>query len=146
MAGLRTSFLAKAQSLLHAQHCSRGDQGRVVATINDYRAVHKLIADQLVQNTDCALAENVQETLAAVASLQASNPLGDGLTYQQLANQLGLDKSAARCRVNVNIEKNNLGLQFSLRGYGVDSGSRQAIPTGKNLPMIYSKIYSGCGG
>ena len=91
--------LIRAHAILHQATRERDAQGRIVATLQDYRAVYDLVIDILNEGVQATVSASVRETVNAVAELQAQ---GDGtVSLAQLAARLGLDKSATSRRVRV---------------------------------------------
>lgn len=91
--------LVKAHAILHQQTRERDGRGRIVATINDYGVVRELVADLVADEVGATVPATVVETVAAVTDLVPLHK--NGVTYQQLGERLGLDKSAARRRAKV---------------------------------------------
>lgn len=109
--------LVKAHAILHRAHREIDPQGRIIATIEDYRAVYALVADLVAQGTSQAVSPNMRETVEAVRDLQALNG-GNSLKKIEIAGKLGLDKSAAWRRVQTAIKE----------GYLVNNESRKGRP------------------
>src|SRR5579862_8187821 len=77
--------LVRSHALLHRANRSRTATGAVIATLEDYRQLHDLLADLMA------------EAVEAVAKLAAAAP--EGVTNSQLAAELGLDKGPISRRV-----------------------------------------------
>jgi hypothetical protein len=88
--------LIRAHALLHQAHRERDGRGRIVASLDDYAAVRALVGDLVAEGLEMAVGPAIRETVDAVRL--AHNP-GEGVTVLAVANQLGLDKSAASRRV-----------------------------------------------
>lgn len=73
----------------------RAAAGRILAAVADYAAVRALVADEVGATVPLAIVETVE----AVKTLHASHEAG--VTYLQLGERLGLDKSAAMRRAKV---------------------------------------------
>ncbi len=91
--------LVKAHAILHQATRDRDERGRVVARLDDYATVRSLVADLVADEVEAAVPATVCETVAAVGKLAAQRP--QGVTYLQLADELGLDKSSAMRRARV---------------------------------------------
>lgn len=91
--------LVRGHALLHRGTRERDARGRVIATIIDYAVVRDLVGDLIAEELGATVPPTVVETVAGVAALQPQHE--HGITYQQLADHLGLDKSAARRRARV---------------------------------------------
>ncbi len=89
--------LIKAHAFLHQASRERDDQGRIVATIEDYIVVRELVADLISDGVNASVSRTIRETVQAVAALQAVTPGGISLT--QLVKALNLDKSSVSRRV-----------------------------------------------
>lgn len=98
-----------AHALLHQQTRERDEHGRVIATIGDYAAVHKLVARLFAEGVEHSVPPTVVETVQAVGSMgPASN--SDGVTLSQIRHKLKtqgveLDRSAVLRRVNQALER-----------------------------------------
>jgi len=91
--------LVKAHAVLHQQTRELDDAGRIVATVEDYGVVRDLIADLVADEVGATVPATVVETVTAVDELAVAHKTG--VTYLQLGERLGLDKSAARRRAKV---------------------------------------------
>lgn len=106
-------ILIEAHALLHQASRQRDGQGRIVATLDDYAAIHALVADLLGEGVSATVSQTMRETVAAVAALQQD---GKPLTYARLGTHLGIDKSAASRRARVAIEAGYLANDETRRG------------------------------
>jgi len=107
--------LVRAHAILHAQHRERDDEGRVVATKEDYATVYNLVGERLAQGAGFAVTETIRETVRAVAELQKALPLGPPPTFAKIGKKLGIHKSNAQHRVEKCIELGYLVNQQTLR-------------------------------
>jgi len=99
--------LVKAHAVLHQVTRERDSGGRIVATIaSDYGAVRALVADLVSDEIGATVPATIAETVAAVVGLREQNEAG--VTSAQLGERLGLDKSAARRRAMVAVERGYL--------------------------------------
>jgi hypothetical protein len=90
-------MLIRAHALLHEATRQKDESGRVVATMDDYRAVRALVADLVAEGIDVTVKPEVRETVEA-----ASRLLSDGnaeVRQADLARALKLDKSSISRRV-----------------------------------------------
>jgi hypothetical protein len=117
--------LIMAHTLLHQQTREHDAQGRVIATLDDYTAVYRLVACLFSEGVERTVPPSVSETVRAVGDMgQPSNTDGDGVTLNQIRHKLRslgveLDRSAVLRRVNQAIE----------RGYLVDlAGGQRGKP------------------
>jgi hypothetical protein len=88
--------LIRAHALLHQQTRARDEQGRVVATLDDYATVRKLVATVFAEAVEATVPPAVRETVDAVAGLVNDHP--DGVSLTRLARALEIDKGAASRR------------------------------------------------
>lgn len=101
--------LIHAHALLHRGSRTHDAQGRIVAEVDDYRHVYDVIVDVVAAGVDATVPATVRETVEAVASLVEARPFGsEGVSSAQVAEVLGLDKSAAWRRVRVAMQKGYL--------------------------------------
>jgi hypothetical protein len=71
----------------------------VVATLEDYRAVHALVAGSMAESLEQTVPAAIQSTVTVVREL--NEPLSNsGIALSVIAKHLGIDKSSAsrRCR------------------------------------------------
>jgi len=98
--------LIQAHAMLHQAHRERDAQGRIVATLADYAAVHELVNDIINEGVEATVSATVRETVEAVAELRdkALADAGDEsaakpVTVAAVARVLKLDSSAASRRI-----------------------------------------------
>jgi hypothetical protein len=94
--------LIRSHALLHQAQRKQDDEGRVIATLEDYEIVRGLVADLLAEGLDANTSSTLRETLSAVRELTETNEVTN---YAAVARKLGLDKATALRRVRVAIEK-----------------------------------------
>jgi len=90
--------LVRAHAILHQCTRERDPYGRIVATLDDYRAVYGLVIDILGEGVQASVDKTVRETVETVARLiedarHENKPTE--VSRGQLANALGLDKTSA---------------------------------------------------
>jgi hypothetical protein len=91
--------LIRAHAVLHQATRQRDDEGKIVATIDDYDAVRELVADLIADAADRSVSSTQRQTVGAVADM-----LGGGateVTVTALSERLRLDKSTTSRRVSV---------------------------------------------
>ena len=98
--------LIKAHAILQQVTRERDRGGRIIATVSDYGAVRELVADLVSDEVGATVSATVAETVAAVVALREGHEAG--VTSVQLGERLGLDKSAARRRAMVAVERGYL--------------------------------------
>jgi hypothetical protein len=87
--------LIRAHAVLHQLTRDRDDDGRIVATLEDYEIVSGIVADVLAEGVGSTVSQTIRQTVAAVQSLDQ----GEGVTSSVIAERLALDKSAAHRRM-----------------------------------------------
>ncbi len=93
--------LVRAHALLLQESRERDLQARIIATPDDYAAVHELVADLIGEGVQAAVPRTVRETVEAVVALQGMNHAPVNVT--KVAQHLGIDKSSASRRVKAAI-------------------------------------------
>jgi phage/plasmid primase-like uncharacterized protein len=116
--------LIDAHAILHQFNRARDEQGRIVATPDDYRIVRGLIADLVASGVGATVLETIRSTVHAVKEADQ----GEGATVRAVAQHLKLDRSAAQRRLQGAREKGYLVNLEDKRG----RPSRYAI--GEPLP------------
>jgi predicted transcriptional regulator len=96
--------LIKAHAILHQASRDRDDQGRIVATVDDYAIVRELVADLVAEGIDATVSATVRATVEAVRKL-VDEVDGDPVSLGPIAKKLRLDKSAASRRLRIAISK-----------------------------------------
>jgi hypothetical protein len=84
--------LIRAHALLHQASRARDDDGKVIATIDDYAVVYELVFDIVSEGVEATVPVTVRELVEAVAGSE------EPLSIAQLATLLSLDKSATSRR------------------------------------------------
>jgi hypothetical protein len=115
--------LIRAHALLHQETRERDEQGRIIATVEDYEIVRDLIADVFAQELGVAVSDEITEVVDAVrdllearhrareertgtsSSLTVAEP---GISTMQVARHLGLDEVTAWRRVQAALRSNYL--------------------------------------
>jgi hypothetical protein len=118
----------------------RDEQGRIMATLEDYAVVRELVSDLVSQGVGASVPTTVRETVAAASTSGARScpdiacwyETGPNLT--QVAQELGIDKSAASRRVTQAIE---LGYLVNLEQR---KGRPMRLALGEPLPDQDSEI------
>jgi hypothetical protein len=90
--------LVFAHAILHQANRPRDPDGRVVATLDDYGSVRKLIAVIVAEGIGATVSNDVRETVAAVAAALEHEP-GDVVKRAQVQAELELDDRATNRRL-----------------------------------------------
>jgi hypothetical protein len=93
----RLLSLIKAVAVLRIAQRVRDSRGRIVATLDDYAAVHPLVADAYQASTGASA--RVRDAVAAVRTLTTERPVGSTVTVTEVANSLGVSVPSATRRV-----------------------------------------------
>ena len=94
--------LIRTHAILHQATRERNAEGRIVATLEDYRVVHELIADLLAVTLEASVPPTVRETVKAVDHLLSNGQ--DHIGQATLRAHLDLDKSTVSRRVAQAVE------------------------------------------
>src|SRR5215213_613957 len=90
--------LIRAHAVSHQASRERDDQGRIIASIEDYARVRELVADLVSEGIEPTVPATVRETVEVVKRLlEGSN--GEPVTVTEIAKELKLDRSTASRRV-----------------------------------------------
>ena len=96
--------LIQASALLRQERRSKDPQGRIVASVADYKLVRWLVCDLVSVGVESAVSETIRGTVAAVQNLASGSSGGGGVAIKQLALELNLDRSSVYRRVRAAIE------------------------------------------
>jgi hypothetical protein len=96
--------LIRAHAILHQASRDCDDQGRIVATVDDYAIVRELVADLVAEGIDATVSTTVRATVETARKL-VDDGGGDSISLGPIAEELKLDKSAASRRVRTAIGK-----------------------------------------
>jgi hypothetical protein len=113
--------LIQAHAILHQGSRERDGQGRIMAVLDDYRAVYDLVLPVISEGVEATVSPALRETVEAVAELSRQHDRPVSVT--ELAQRLKLDKSATSRRVRVALDL----------GYLVNTEDRRGRPA-KLLP------------
>lgn len=89
--------VVRALAFMHQRTRRRDHQGRIVATREDYANAHRILAETMAVTLD-QVSDKDRETVEAVKKLNGDGRAG--VSYQRLADELGLSRSGAyrRCQ------------------------------------------------
>lgn len=130
--------LIDAHAILHQFNRARDEQGRIVATPDDYRIVRGLIADLVASGVGASVLESIRSTVHAVKGADQ----GEGVTVRAVAQHLKLDRSAAQRRLQGAREKGYLVNLEDKRG----RPGRYAIgePLPEEVELLPLELPDGC--
>ena len=109
--------LIKANAILHQLSREYDKDGRIVANLDDYRTVHRLVAGIISEGLGVVVSRTVRETVNAVVEEPSEDC--SMYTYTSLATvrkNLGIDKSSASRRVRQAIKAGYLINEEGTRG------------------------------
>jgi hypothetical protein len=86
--------LVRAHAMLHQAGRERDEAGNLLATIDDYRAVYRLVIDYVSEGMGIAVSPNIRQTVESVAILARNTGLP--VTLGQLAHHLGVLEARRR--------------------------------------------------
>jgi hypothetical protein len=95
--------LIRSHALIHRATRERDEDGRIIATLEDYAVVRELVADLISEGVEATVPNIVREAVAAVERLVKDED-GDPVTMAQVGRELGLDKNPTYQRVQRAIE------------------------------------------
>lgn len=99
--------LIRAHAILHQNSREKDTQGRIVATVDDYAAVRKLIADLVAEGVEATVAATMRETVKAV--IASLGGVADAtVSVTTVARRMKLDRSAVSRRINAAIDRGYL--------------------------------------
>ncbi|MGQ9758945.1 MAG: hypothetical protein ACUVRX_12485, partial [Actinomycetota bacterium] len=120
--------LIRAHALLHKIHRERNEEGKIIATLDDYDAVRDLYEPLLSSTLGASVRKSVRETVEAVKELMEEKE-GRYVTTKELGEKLGLGRDATARRVR---ECRKLG--YLQDEEGARRGRERHIVLGDPLP------------
>lgn len=90
--------LIESHAILYRLQREVSRDGKIVASMDDYAAAYQLVEDTISQGLEATVDPAVRETVEAVRTIIGDN-FGRDVTVTEVAEYLGLDKSAASRRV-----------------------------------------------
>ena len=95
--------LIRAHAILRQAARKRDVGGRIVATLDEYEVVRDLLADIISQGVEATVSPAIRETVETIRHMLASG--SDEVSITQLAQALGLDKSATSRRAAAAVQQ-----------------------------------------
>jgi hypothetical protein len=121
--------LIRAHALLHQTTRERDEEGRVVATPDDYAAVHKLVADLLAEGIGATVHPVLRPVVEAVGRLVKASE-GKSVTVSQVAEALDIERTTCTHRVRRCLAR---GWLADLRPSGAKNRPAELVP-GEPMP------------
>ena len=87
--------LIQSHAILHQLNRDRDEKGRIVATLDDYRAVRDLVGEIIAETIGATVSDTVKETVRAVRELSKN----EGASSAQIQRFLRIDQSNASRRL-----------------------------------------------
>ena len=128
----RLLSLIKAVAVLRHRHRDRDACGRLVATVEDYATVYRLVAD-VYEASVTGAGDKIRETVAAVAGLLERHE-GEPVTVAAVADALGVNKGSASRRVGAALRGGWLVNREQRKGRRADLDLGDALPDKAGLP------------
>jgi hypothetical protein len=99
--------LVQAHALLHQVSREQDQRGRIIATLDDYDAVRELVKGAMAEAAEQTVPKTVRATVEVVGAILASDERerNSGVTIKEIAQNIGIDRSAAQRRVRESIER-----------------------------------------
>jgi len=109
--------LIMSHAILHQASRKQDDRGRIIATLEDYRAVRDIVGPIMSQALQVTASNTMRQTVEAVREANKRAPKGGGgASVTQIAKILKLDKSATSRRINACLERGYLSNLQSKQG------------------------------
>ncbi len=99
--------LIRAHAVLHQANRERDGDGRIVASLEDYTRVRKLVADLMAEGVEATVSPIIRETVETVEKLVQEGD-EDWVTNRAVAEELKIDKAAASRRVRAAVDRGYL--------------------------------------
>jgi hypothetical protein len=106
--------LIRAHAALHQAIRERDKEGRVIATLFDYKVVRSIVGPLIAQGVEASVSREVRETVEAVRRLNGS--FSGPTSTTQVARELSLDKSSASRRIAIALKLGYLENQETQKG------------------------------
>ncbi|MFO1320316.1 MAG: PriCT-2 domain-containing protein [Burkholderiales bacterium] len=127
--------LIRTHALLHQATRDRDDDGRIIATLEDYAVVRDLVVDAIEEGVDASVSESVRETVQAVSRLISPDHPEVGLP--EIARALKLDRSAASRRIATAVRQGYLHNREDRKGRPARLCLGDALPEATSvLPTV----------
>ena len=121
--------LVRAHAILHQQTRRRDDDGRIIATIADYAAVHALLDELVAEAVDAGVSAAMRQT-AEVARTLIDEQGGGHLTAKKITDRLNVGKSAGYDRIKRALSAGYLINEAKEHERGMKIGMGADLPAG----------------
>jgi hypothetical protein len=136
--------LIETHALLHQARRKRDNEGRIIATVDDYTAVRELVHDLVADGVEASVSLTIRETVNAVARLAADGT--DGVSVAQLTKELDLDKASTSRRVQAARKRGYLKNLEERRGRPARLVLDQPLPDELELLPTEASLNAGIDG
>ena len=133
--------LIRAHALLHQATRARDGAGRILATLEDYEVVRELLAEILAEGVEATVAPAIRETAEAIGRLLAAG--SDEVSIVQLAQAMGLDKSAVSRRAAAAVQQGFLSNREDRKGRPARLCLGEPIPVAIGI-LPTREVLHGC--
>ncbi len=99
--------LIRAHAVLHQATRAKDEQGRIVASIEDYAAVRRLVAKLVSEGVEAAVPKTIRETVEAAERVLRDSD-GETVTVAAVARELKLENSTTLRRVRAALDRGHL--------------------------------------
>lgn len=137
----RLLSLIKAVALVRIAHRTRDARGRLVADIDDYRVVHRLVAE--TYEASVGASKRIRATVLVVGELSDAKGLDQTVTVTEVATRLGVSIPSASRRVREAIAGKWLVNDEQRRSQTAKLRLGEPLPASSMLPTPESLTESG---
>jgi len=120
---------------------ARDSAGRLLATLEDYEAVRELLAEILAEGVEATVAPAIRETVEAIGRILTAG--SDEVSISQLAQVMGLDKSAVSRRAAAAVQQGLLWNREDRKGRPARLCLGEPIPAGIGI-LPTREVLHGC--
>lgn len=96
--------LIKTHAILHQATRERDPEGRIVATLQDYRRIREVVSGLIAEGVEATVPKIVRETVEVVSTLIQEGD-EDWVTNRAVSVELDIDKAAASRRVRAAVDR-----------------------------------------
>jgi hypothetical protein len=135
--------LIRAHALLHQITRERDSDGRIVATLRDYAAVHGLVSDLIALGIRVAIPKGIREVVEAIRQLRDDGAVR--VTLSMLGEKLGVHKSNASRRATQAIRRGFLENRQPGPGRAGDLYLNDPLPEDQEVLPSPELVANRCG-
>lgn len=135
--------LIKAHAVLHQVNREQTPDNRIIATYDDYAAVRELVKAVLSEGVELSVPKRIRKTVDCVAHMQKNDVYVSGINYAAIGRVLKIDKSTAKRRVEVAIERGYLK-NLEPEGKPASIVVADALPKDHDILPTVDEVIAGC--